>query len=225
MDVRIDGQLAAALPELRLGVVTASEVRIGAGDAELWNAMQEVAAELQALWRGRSASDRPEIAATRRGYRKLGDDPAHYRPSNEALLRRVMGNKGLPQVNSAVDVTTLVSLRSGWPLGCYARERIVGPVVARVGRLNERYVPIGKPEVEAHHRLVLCDDHAQPIFGSPTADSQRTQVDMEVAELLVVIFAFDGIPPEGASAEVGRLLEQFGGAQRTTVRLVAAGEA
>jgi DNA/RNA-binding domain of Phe-tRNA-synthetase-like protein len=173
---------------LVLGVVRAEPVTITRHDNGLWDEIEALVRQLRERNFG-SAAERPEIGATRRAYRALGDDPTHYRPANEALLRRVLGGKTLPHINTAVDANTFLSLESGWPLGCYDVAAIEGPIGARQGSAGETYAPIGKPAVDAQNRLVLVDD--QGIFGSPTADSQRTLVTTETTDLLFVIFAFE----------------------------------
>ena len=193
-----------------LGVVRAAPVTITPHDNELWDEIEGLARQLRERTFG-SAAERPEIAATRRAYRSLGDDPTHYRPANEALLRRVLGGKTLPRINTAVDANTFLSLESGWPLGCYDVAKIVGTIHARQGVVGEAYEPIGKLAVDAQNRLVLADD--QGIFGSPTADSQRTLVTVEPTDLLFVIFAFE-VSPRTVAPIVERaaaLLKRFCG--------------
>ncbi len=217
--VRCDPALAAQLPGLWLGLVSAVGCTVTAHDPALAAALDATAAELRATWQGQAAAARPTIAATRAAYRALGDDPTHYRPANEALLRRVLADKPLPRINTAVDANTLVSLTSGWPLGCYNLAAISGDVVARQAQPGEHYTPIGKPPVDAGRRLVLADGPAgDAIFGCPTADSVRTQVVPGVTALLFVIFAFDGQPPTAAVAQSAALLAQHcGGTIETAI--------
>ncbi|MEM6966217.1 MAG: hypothetical protein AAF573_15740 [Bacteroidota bacterium] len=53
----------------------------------------------------------PAIQSSRKGYKTLGKDPARYRLSAEALLRRVVKGKGLYRVNNVVDLLNLVSFK------------------------------------------------------------------------------------------------------------------
>ncbi len=187
IEIRIDPELAWQT-RLCLGIVRATPVAIDKENAELWNEIEALTNELRDRFRDKAA-ERTEIAATRRAYRAIGDDPTHYRPANEALLRRVLSGKLLPRINTAVDANSYLSLASGWPLGCYNAGAIEGPITARIGRHGEMYQPIGKASVDATNRLVLAD--AQGIFGSPTADSLRTMVSDQVTDVVFAIFAFD----------------------------------
>lgn len=188
VQVHIDPFIQQTLPDLRVGLVEAV-VEVRQHDPALWTMLEELSERLRVEYRGKVAADRPEIAATRRAYRTLGDDPTHYRPANEALLRRVLSRRALPQINTIVDINTFVSLESGFALGCYDLARVQGAVVVRRGDLGEQYAPIGKPPVDASDRLVLSDDDG--IFGSPTADAERTMVTDTAAQVLFVIFAFE----------------------------------
>jgi DNA/RNA-binding domain of Phe-tRNA-synthetase-like protein len=207
-----DQEIRQLIPETRLGVLQASHVTNESYNPGLWSMMIELQESVRHQWQGKSAVEHPTIAATRRAYRALKDDPTRYRPSNEALLRRVMSHRALPQVNVVVDINTYVSLQSGWPLGCYDLAAVGETITLRRGQPGETYAPIGKPEVDAANRLVLADEHG--IFGSPTADSSRTMVTLETHDLLVIIFAFE-VPStivEDALAQSARLLSRFCGA-------------
>lgn len=221
MELRFDPLIQQTLPDLLLGIVEATGVRQRAAEPILATMLDETAEQLRQRSAGKAAAERPEIAATRRAYRALGDDPTRYRPANEALLRRVLNQRGLPQINLIVDINTLLSLESGFALGCYDLTRISGPIMVRRGSAGESYAPIGKPAVDATHRLVLADDHG--IFGSPTADSERTMVTEATRDPVFVIFAF-GAERQAVAQAVARaatLLTDLGGVTIREQRIVA----
>jgi DNA/RNA-binding domain of Phe-tRNA-synthetase-like protein len=209
VQTRIDPFIQQALPDLRLGLVEAEDVEVRAHDPALWTMLMELSERLRVEYKGKVAADRPEIAATRRAYRALGDDPTRYRAANEALLRRVLSRHSLPQINTIVDINNYISLESGFSLGCYDLAHVQGAIVVRRGAPGEQYAPIGKPEVDAANRLALADDLG--IFGSPTADSQRTMVTEAARHTLFVVFAFEASPEavERSIAHVADLLTTF----------------
>ena len=73
-------------------------------------------------------------------------------------MKSAHGTGSLLSVHSVVDVNNYVSLESGYALGCYDLALVQGNIVARKARVEERYAPIGKPEVNAANRLVLVDE-------------------------------------------------------------------
>jgi len=132
----------------------------------------------------------PTIQSSRIGYKSLGKDPARYRLSAEALLRRVVKGKGLYQVNNVVDLLNLTSVRSGFSIGGYDAEKIEGEIQLSIGKANEPYEAIGRGELNIEF-LPTFRDQKNP-FGSPTSDSVRTMVTPKTQQFLMPIFNFGG---------------------------------
>jgi DNA/RNA-binding domain of Phe-tRNA-synthetase-like protein len=159
---------------------------------------------IAARFKGRSAGDIPGVAETRQMFHRLGVDPTKTRPSSEALLRRVLQGKGLPDVLPAVDVCNLASLEHQFPLGLYDRAMLQGTRLrVRAGRRGEGYAGIRKQHVNLESRLLLADD-AGP-FGAPTNDSARTSISAQTRGLLCVLFC----PVERRSDERTAALERI----------------
>src|SRR6185436_10903063 len=91
----------------------------------------QVIARLTSRFSGKPATDIPGVAETRALFHQLDVDPTKTRPSSEALLRRVLQGRGLPQVNAAVDVCNLCSLEDQLPLGLYDRDLVRGSIRVR----------------------------------------------------------------------------------------------
>jgi len=156
------------------------------------------------------------VRAVRTMFRAWGIDPSKYRPSSEALLRRVVQGKGLYRVSNIVDIGNLGSVETAWPYGCYDRERIEPPVVLRHGAPGERYDGIGKRTWHLERRPVLAD--AQGPFGSPISDSTRSMITESARNILIVLYAPSSVPDAAAEEALARICErlhQFGGAGAT----------
>ena len=158
--------------------------------AELIEEMQARVREIVQLPEPRAVLESAQIAATRAAYKALGKDPARYRGSAEALLRRVIAGKGLPQINAVVDVINLVSVESRLPIGLYDLAHVSGDITFRTGRAGETYKGIGKYDLNLEGLPVFCD--AVGPHGSPTSDSERTMVTSETKQVLAVIISFGG---------------------------------
>src|SRR5260370_72028 len=128
MQITIDAKLKAKCPRTALACVTA-RVEAAASPAALLEEMKARETEIQKLPYPRGVLESPQIVATRAAYKALGKDPARYRGSAEALLRRVVAGKGLPQINSVVDVINLVSVESRLPIGLYNLAHVTGEIV------------------------------------------------------------------------------------------------
>lgn len=189
MRIAIEAELKRKCPRTALGCVTA-QVMTGASPEALTAELRSREEEILWLADPTAVLAAPEIRATREAYKALGKDPARYRGSAEALLRRIVAGKRLPRINAVVDIINLVSVESRMPLGLYDLEKVSGEVTFRAGRAGETYKGIGKYELNLEGLPVFCDDLGP--FGSPTSDSERTMVTLETRRVLAVIVSFEG---------------------------------
>ena len=204
MNLTIDEALKAKCPKAALGCVTAqveAPVSPPALIAELNNCEQAILR----LPEPRAVLESAQILATRAAYKALGKDPARYRGSAEALLRRIIAGKGLPRINAVVDIINLVSVESRLPIGLYDLAHVQGEIVFRAGRANETYKGIGKYDLNLESLPVFCD--ALGPHGSSTSDSERTMVTSETKNVLAVIISFAG--KEGLDRWTQRMSELF----------------
>src|SRR5580692_12875846 len=132
MNISIDEELRKKCPRAALGCVTA-HVLTGDTPAALLEEMRAREAKILSLPEPRAVLEASAILSTRAGYKALGKDPARYRGSAEALLRRILSGKGFPQINSVVDIINLISVESRLPIGLYDLAHVKGDVVFRSG--------------------------------------------------------------------------------------------
>jgi DNA/RNA-binding domain of Phe-tRNA-synthetase-like protein len=189
MKVTIDVKLKAKCPQTALACVTA-RVQPGASPVPLLAEMNQRELEIQELPFPRGVLESPQVEATRKACKALGKDPARYRGSAEALLRRIVAGKGLPQVNSVVDAINLVSVESRLPIGLYDLGHVVGDIVFRAGRAGETYRGIGKYDLNLEGLPVFADTVGP--HGSATSDSERTMVTAATKQVLAIIISFGG---------------------------------
>ncbi|HKN00923.1 MAG TPA: phenylalanine--tRNA ligase beta subunit-related protein [Candidatus Binataceae bacterium] len=204
MEIRID------LPGVKLGIVEADDVRVVLVQTELAQLMDRVCEQKRRKFSVESLPDAEPVRSVRAMFREWGLDPSKYRPSSEALLRRVVQGKGLYRVSNIVDIGNLGSIETGWPYGCYDRSRIQPPIVFRHGAAGERYERVGKEMWHLEGRPVLAD--AEGPFGSPISDSTRSMITESTREALIVIYAPAGAPDaalESATTKLAERLTQF----------------
>jgi DNA/RNA-binding domain of Phe-tRNA-synthetase-like protein len=206
-------QIRIELPGVRLGVVEADGVSVVLVDAGLAQLMDEVCDRKRREFTVETLAEAEEIRAVRAMFRGWGMDASKYRPSSEALLRRVVQGKGLYRVSNVVDIGNLGSIESGLPYGCYDRGRIHPPIVLRHGSAGEAYEGIGKRVWHLEGRPVLSD--AEGSFGSPISDSTRSMITESARDILIVIYAPAGAADKAmgnAVAHASDRLLQFAGA-------------
>jgi DNA/RNA-binding domain of Phe-tRNA-synthetase-like protein len=199
-------------PELsgrvRLGVLVLEGVTVKAEDAALAAEIEAYGRELRTRYAATPSAEVPGAADARALYKSLGIDPTKTRPSNEALLRRVLKGEALYRVNTLVDALNLCSLRFQLPFGLYDLAHVEPPVVLRRGAANEAYEGIRKGPVNVEGRPVLAD--ARGAFGNPTSDSARTMITLEARNALVTIYA-------PAAFATTRLNEVLDGSEATLI--------
>ena len=181
-------ELLEKIPSIRLGCIQ-SQVNVEASGEKILALSDEIIAKVQSELTIEKISQKPTIKSTKEAYRKLGKDPSRYRPSAEALTRRVVNGKGLYHVNNMVDLLNLVSLESGLSIGGYDADKIIGSIEFGVGRPNETYVAIGRGNLNIENLPLLRD--ATGAFGSPTSDSVRTMVTDQTSSFLMILIDFD----------------------------------
>ena len=186
-NIQISPYIRDACPDIRLGLVETG-VKVSASPGPLLELTGLKLSELQSSLTIDGIHDIQPLSDARSAYRKLGKDPSRYRPSAEALLRRVVQGKGLYRVNNVVDALNLVSVLSGFSIGGYDMDHIRGTITLGVGEEDEPYEAIGRGALNIHHLPVLRDEAGA--FGSPTSDSARTRVRPETTRFLAVFFDF-----------------------------------
>src|ERR1700752_190432 len=189
VNVTLDAELKGKCPKAALGCISA-QVESPASPEALIGELQRCEQAILKLPDPRSVLESPQILATRAAYKALGKDPARYRGSAEALLRRVIAGKGLPRINVVVDIINVVSVESRLPIGLYDLAHVSGDIVFRAGRAGETYKGIGKYDLTLEGLPVFCD--ALGPHGSPTSDSERTMVTSDTKHVLAIIISFAG---------------------------------
>jgi len=214
----IDPDLKQKCPRVALALVTA-HVKVEESSAALLDEMNHGEAFILKLPEPRAVLESSKILATRAGYKALGKDPARYRGSAEALLRRILSGKQLPRINTVVDIINLVSVESRLPIGLYDLAQVRGDITFRAGRTGETYKGIGKYDLNLEDLPVFSD--AQGPHGSPTSDSERTMVTLDTALVAAIIISFggdDGLA--SASERMSQLLVQFAHGQNLSTEIV-----
>ena len=216
--IQISADLINKAPGIRLWCI-GSNVEVGPSPASLLSRMEEKCRELGKQMRIDEISSWLPVKVSRNAYRITGKDPARYRLSAEALLRRVVKGEPLCRINNVVDLLNLVSLTTGFSIGGYNSSKIRGDVTFGIGRSDEIYEGIGRGVLNIGGLPVFRDEVGA--FGSPTSDSVRTSVDGNTRNFLMVIFDF-GAPDlvrEAVALSVN-LLETYAGSTDPAIKCI-----
>lgn len=200
MEVRISPEVAAAAPELEVYVIEADVVNGPTGD-DLWAELHAVAESKKTPME--LVRHRPGIDATRRAYKALGKEPNRYRPSAEALMRRVVSGKDLYRTTALVDLINLASIATGHSIGAFDADKISGErLTLGVGQPGEPYEAIGRGMLNIECLPVFRD--AVGGIGTPTSDNERTCLGEGTRRLLVTLNCYG--PGDCSNAEAAELV-------------------
>ena len=187
--VSISEEIAKACADLHVAVVECSVVNT-VSDEQLWKEITEVETHIRTTCKLEDINKFPPIQATRQAYKRLGKDPNRYRPSAEALRRRILRELPLYKIDTLVDIINLLSIQSGYSIGGFDAGKIDGNLVLGVGREGEIYHGIGRGELNIAGLPVYRDN--QGGVGTPTSDEERTKIDMNTGKLLMIINGYSG---------------------------------
>jgi DNA/RNA-binding domain of Phe-tRNA-synthetase-like protein len=215
----IDSALKTKCPGSALGLLIA-RVNTFETPSALLGEMKSAEAQILQVREPRALLECSKILATRSGYKALGKDPARYRGSAEALLRRILSGKSLPQINCVVDIINLVSVESRFPIGLYDLAYVHGSILFRAGLAGETYKGIGKYDLNLEGLPVFCDEMGP--HGSPTSDSERTMVTSATRHVAAVLVSFGG-PDDLQSAldRMSALLQKYADARDIRFEIIS----
>lgn len=217
--VSISEEVAAVCPDLHLCVLSC-DVANTESDARLWEEISRAEEELRASGRLEDINKWSPIRATRQAYKRFGKDPNRYRPSSEALHRRILRGLPLYRIDTLVDSINLISIRTGYSIGGFDRDKIQGDLVLGVGREGELYHGIGRGELNIAGLPVYRD--ALGGIGTPTSDEERTKIDRHTQHLLMIINAYSGpVGLQEAAAYGSDLLKRYVSATNLEAALIS----
>lgn len=137
------------------------------GREELTRLRIDVAARARTSYSLDTLSQHPTVASIRKLFRQAGCDPTRYRPSNEALLRRLLKGEEMPAISPLVDLNNCLSAELAVPVCVMDVRAIEGPFVFRAGAPGESYESLRGPfNLEGKPLLVDAKGPADtPITG------------------------------------------------------------
>ena len=190
IDIIISDKIKALCPDLVVAGISCDVVNSKSSE-ELWKEIDSFAAYFKANNKLEDINKRPAIAATRKAYKKTGKDPNRYRPSAEALCRRICRDMELYRIDTLVDIINLISIKTGYSIGGFDADKIQGNTVTLgIGTTEDVFEGIGRGILNIEGLPVYRDTIGG--IGTPTSDNERTKLDLQSTKLLMIINAYSG---------------------------------
>lgn len=212
----ITKEVFAQFPGYVRGVVVAHGVKNREAPDELVALLRSAEQSLRERLTIDTLTEHPRIASWREAYRSFGAKPAKFRPSTEAMARRILKGDELPSISALVDIGNIVSLRHIVPAGGHAIDVLTKDMVLRPATGTEVFTPLDseQPENPIPGEIIFVEDDIVLTRRWTWRQAKHTLV---VPETTAVEFNVDGMPPvpisevEEACREIIELIERFCG--------------
>lgn len=217
-NITISDQITAVCPGFHVAAI-ACEVRNSSYNNGLWQEIDAFYSRFASTYKMEDINQRPAIYATRQVYKKLGKDPNRYRPSSEALCRRILKGQPLYRIDTLVDLINLISLKTGYSIGGFDDAKIQGDLVLVVGEAGEKFEAIGRGLLNIEGLPVYRDKSGG--IGTPTSDEERTKITSGTTRVLMLINGYSG--REGLQEAVNysvELLKKYAEAREIEIELL-----
>lgn len=186
LKIEMNSTLFETVPNLKLGINYYTKITVSESPQMLQGRLRLFQEHLFFDIEDKAVTDFPEIKEWRAIWKSFGADPNRYRPSAEALLRRIKKQNYIEPYHSAVDLNNFFSLQHKVPVGIYDLEKITGDVHILIGTENDGYEGLNGRFNSMKNLVHLTDDKGA--FGSPFVDSVRTAVTESTTEALHIFF-------------------------------------
>ncbi|HEU5141077.1 MAG TPA: phenylalanine--tRNA ligase beta subunit-related protein [Bacillales bacterium] len=217
--VVVSPELQEKVPGFKIGIITYNNIVVDESPQMLRGRLDYFQEEMTLQLEDKSYADIPGLAEWRRTFKALGTDPSRYRPSAEALYRRVKKGNKLPAIHSAADMNNYFSIKYEIPLGIYDLDQINSQIEVRVGTESDSYEGINGREMNMEGKLIAADQTGA--FGSPIVDSKRTMTTERTKNALQIVYLKPSMGKKEAQdliAGIGEVFEQIhGGTNETAV--------
>lgn len=217
INIIVSDEIETVCPGFVGAAVEATAQNSGHSDA-LWQEIGALSADYRSRLTTESLKQMPAIEATRRVYRACGKDPSRYRPSGEALVRRVLQGKELYRIDTLVDLVNLASMAYGYSIGGFDADKFCGDTLTLgIGREGEPYEGIGRGLLNIAGLPVYRD--AKGGVGTPTSDNERTKMTLETTHVLFLVNGYDGDSKlvEACASYLQDLLRRYAGSDGGTI--------
>jgi DNA/RNA-binding domain of Phe-tRNA-synthetase-like protein len=207
LEIQLSHELIEQIPNFKLGIIKYRDIIVGDSPQMLRGRLQLFQESIYFDLENKNVTELSGIQEWRTVFKKYGKDPNRYRPSVEALYRRVQKQNYLASVQSAIDINNFFSLQYQVPIGIYDQNLLKGSLSIRLGREGEEYTGLNGRRNSLNH-LIVSSDEIGP-FGSPFVDSDRTPVTFATKNALQIIYLRPSTDDENANKLTESLMSMF----------------
>lgn len=190
----IDERVFKQFPDFMRGVVLAFDVSNGTSNQELIALLRSEERALRQKITPAELPEHPRIRAWREAFRSLGIKASEYRPSIEAMARRVLRGDDLPSINALVDIGNIISLRYLVPAGGHAIDGLTQDIALRPAGGDEEFCAFGSQTVEHPDPGEIIFVEGQVVLTRRWVWRQSNHT-LTLPETRAIEFNIDALPP------------------------------
>jgi len=218
IEYSITDDIFSKFPDYCRGVVIAHNISNGSSPDELITRLRTAESTLCAQLNPENIISYPKIESWREAYRTLGINPGKYRPSMEAMIRRVLKQNPLPNISKIVDICNLISIQNQVPIGAHAIDVVTQNIMLRFATGEEVFEPFGSDTIEhpTPSEIIFVEGNTVLTRRWTWRQAKHTLV---VPETISVEINVDGLPPitrqdiERICVEIAALVQEYCGGQ------------
>jgi len=192
--LKIDNEVKARYPDLDVLTCRVASVVVEKKNLELEKFKEELIKEVKGKYTLDSLKDAPTFRAYRDFFWRVGIDPTKNRPAAEALIRRILRDNPIPNINIVVDSYNLASIKTEIALAAFDIQELQGNLVMRFARRGEKFLGIGmeKP-IDLEGAEVVISDDQKLVAIYPHRDADRSKVTEKTKNIMLLVCGVPGI--------------------------------
>ncbi|MFE4897144.1 B3/B4 domain-containing protein [Peribacillus butanolivorans] len=207
MEINISANLSSKIPDFKVGIITYENIEVGPSPQMVKGRLQLFQEALFFDLDEKELTDFPGIKEWRKIFKTTGTNPSRYRPSVEALYRRVKKQNYLTSIHSAIDLNNFFSLLYEVPIGIYDADKLTGDISIKIGESTDEYNGLNGRLNSMENMITSADRDGA--FGSPYVDSERTKVTEETKKAIQIIYLQTQTPIKEAHQLTESLMKMF----------------
>lgn len=149
MKFLVEDKVFETLDTVCFAVVIAHGIDNTVQNLKIQKLLEENILSCQSSLQGLNVKEIESVLCYREAFRKLNINPNKYMCSIEALLTRISKDKGMPSINTAVNLGNAISLKYKIPIGAHDIDTINEEIALRFSMEQDYFIPFGSTEKES----------------------------------------------------------------------------
>ncbi len=189
MPIKIDEKIWEHYPHLKVGVLIAKGVNNQVQNEDILKLLRKSEHDTKNKYSQTDLGNVEKLIDWREAYRSFGYKPSSTRCSAEALLRRAVKDKHLPDISPIVNLYNSISLHHTLPAGADDLDQVEGSVCLTFAKGDEPFVAIGadEPESTKEGEVIYRDDKEVTCKAWNWRECNKTKITADTKNAALVI--------------------------------------